>query len=208
MKGKKLTIYKESLVLNDIQKEVLVGTLLGDATITKQKLKSNYNVKFEQKYENKAYVSHLYEIFKDFVGTGPFLREIKGGGAADRYSLWFRTYRHSLFTEYYNIFYKNGVKIVPLNLDQILTSRSLAYWFMDDGSTSRRSNYNEYILNTQAFTIEDQLRICKIFTDKFNFDSLLHKDGNSYRICIKRSFSNEFKALVNPFIVDCMKYKL
>ena len=87
MKGKELELYKKSLKLSDLQREVLVGTLLGDATIPKQTGLRTHNVKFEQKIANSEYVHHLYDIFKEFVGTGPTVREIHGGGAKDRQSL-------------------------------------------------------------------------------------------------------------------------
>lgn len=208
MKGKELIVYKKSLVLTIVQKEVLFGTLLGDATIPRQKLKGDYNVKFEQKYGNKQYVDHLYEIFKNFVGTGPAIREIKGGGAADRYSVWFRTYRHSFFTEFYNIFYENGKKIVPYTIYEMFTARSLAFWFMDDGHKMCKGKYSTYLLNTYAFTVEDQLRLCKLLKDKFDIDCILQKDDVSYRIYIRRNSTDRFKNLIFPFMVDCMKYKL
>ncbi len=34
--------------------------------------------------------------------------------------------------EYHDIFYKNKVKIIPENLDKLLTPIGLAYWIMDD----------------------------------------------------------------------------
>jgi hypothetical protein len=86
MKGKELELYKQSLQLSVLQREVLVGTLLGDATITKQSGIRTHNVKFEQKIANREYINHLYEIFKIFVGTGPTIREIRGG-AKDRQSV-------------------------------------------------------------------------------------------------------------------------
>lgn len=64
-KGKGLELYKRNLVLSELQREVLIGTLLGDATIPKQKNNTNYNIKFEQSKKNEEYVQHLYMIFKD-----------------------------------------------------------------------------------------------------------------------------------------------
>jgi hypothetical protein len=61
--GEALIVYKKNLKFNKLQKQVLIGTLLGDASISKQYGKSSYNIKFEQKYDNKAYIDHLYFIF-------------------------------------------------------------------------------------------------------------------------------------------------
>lgn len=42
-------------------------------------------------------------------------------------SIYFRTLSLPCLNEYYNIFYKNKVKIIPENLDKLLTPISLAY---------------------------------------------------------------------------------
>lgn len=59
MKGKVLEIDKENLKLSELQHEVLVGTLLGDATIPKQSGLRTHNVKFEQKFANATRVGLL-----------------------------------------------------------------------------------------------------------------------------------------------------
>ena len=173
LRGNQLIEYKKTLKLNTIQKEILVGTLLGDATISKTKAIA-LNVKFEQKLANRDYVNHLYEIFEPYVGTPPRVRSITGGGARDRKSIWFRTYRHIDFKFYYDLFYiktnKNNLnelrkKRVPKLIHKFLTPRALAYWFMDDGSfaynSSKKSNVLDkqkqkvYYFNTQSFSYED-----------------------------------------------------
>ena len=62
--GRLLEAYKKTLKLTDLQRDIIIGTLLGDSSIAKQKTKS-YNIKFEQKLENKEYIIHLFLIFKD-----------------------------------------------------------------------------------------------------------------------------------------------
>lgn len=121
LKGSALTLYKQGLSkkgLSVIQREILIGTLLGDASMQAMKGDQQSNVKFEQKIGQLAYINHLYEIFEDWVGTPPTIRNIKGGGAKDRQSVWFRTYRHASFTFYKNIFYEKDsqgkqYKVVP-----------------------------------------------------------------------------------------------
>jgi hypothetical protein len=39
-----------------------------------------------------------------------------------------------MFNEYRDLFYSNGVKIVPPTIGELLTARGLAYWAMDDGT--------------------------------------------------------------------------
>ena len=94
---------KNLIKLSDLQKEVLVGVTLGDVTIRQEG-----KLKFEQQSNKKEYINHLYGIFKEFCNVGPAVREIKGGGAADRFSYWFQTYTHSEFKIYRKNFYKQN----------------------------------------------------------------------------------------------------
>ena len=52
-------------ILSSIQKEVLVGVLLGDGHLEKRG--NSYRIKFQQSNFHKDYIMHLYEIFKNLV---------------------------------------------------------------------------------------------------------------------------------------------
>lgn len=202
LKGRELIKYKKTLRLNKLQREVLIGTLLGDSTIPKQK-SNNYNVKFEQSIKNKEYIDHLYLIFKDWVGTGPKIRNIKGGGANDRQSVWFRTYKHEFFKYYYDIFYDGGKKKVPKNIKNLMTPRVIAYWFMDDGTKT----ISGYILNTQGFILEDQEFLVDVLKD-LGLVCNLWRDKNSFKIYIMAESKWVFTDLVSSYVLECFYYKL
>ena len=111
LKGNTLHQYKQTITLNPIQREVIVGTLLGDAVPCGhplQKGKPTLNVRFAQNLARAEYVQHLYEIFSgkhNFVGTPPRVQKIRGGGAQDRKQIWFQTYGHPDFKFYDQLFY-------------------------------------------------------------------------------------------------------
>ena len=172
LRGNRLIAYKKTLKLTSIQKEVIIGTLLGDSTIPKQK--AGYNLKFEQTIRQEDYIWHLYEVFEPFVGTPPKVRNIKGGNAKDRQSIWFRTYRHDVFKFYYDFFYpidtqdlSRRKKKVPKMIHKVLTPRVLAYWFMDDGTYNQKSK--AFFFNTQGFCYSD---IC-ILSKALKFQKLI-----------------------------------
>jgi len=203
LKGKNLYNYKKGLALTTEQREILIGTLLGDATIPAQRRGVLFNVKFEQSLKNREYVDHLYGIFKDWVGTPPRVRAIDDG---DRHSVWFRTYRHAAFSFYRHIFYDgaNGRKLLPRNLHQFLTPRVLAYWFMDDGSRMTHG----YKLSTYAFTKAHQVSLCKTLAADFGLRTSLHLDGSEYYVYIWAESISQFNNLVKPYILPCFAYKL
>ena len=62
--GNALREYKKTITLNQMQKEVIVGTLLGDACIPLKRLR----VQFAQTIARAEYIQHLYDIFHNPVG--------------------------------------------------------------------------------------------------------------------------------------------
>ena len=57
----------------------------------------------------------------------------------------------------------NNLKIVPLNIKNLLTPRGLAYWIMDDGSLQNKGLH----LNTYGFTHEGILNLKETLENMF-----------------------------------------
>lgn len=100
---KQLIEYKNKLELTSEQKEVLIGTLLGDASMSIRSGKPHYSVKFEQEESHKDYIDHLYQIFLPYTGSPPSMRFLDS--KKTRRAYWFRTYRHKHFMYYFHFFY-------------------------------------------------------------------------------------------------------
>jgi hypothetical protein len=81
LKGKELNLYKDKLVLTDLQKEVIFGILLGDASMECRLQKPVYAIKVEQTIKKEKYVVHLYNILEPFVGMTPSVRVIKASSS-------------------------------------------------------------------------------------------------------------------------------
>lgn len=228
--GKALEDYKKTLKLTDLQKDVLVGTLLGDASMSLRNGKPHYSIKFEQGEEHAAYVEHLYEIFEPFTGSLPAWRFIDT--LKTRRALWFRTYRHNSFIFYWNYFYgqtlpeKNQIDEVPLlnskikkkknipkDIHKFLTARALAYWFMDDGTYNTdnrrfRQSVKYYLLSTQGFQKHENIILCEALQTNFNIAAEVHKDRDKWRIYIRRESSETLRNLIEPYVIESFKYKL
>lgn len=221
--SKQVREYKNSLVLTEIQKEILLGVTLGDVTI-----RNEGKLKFEQKYDNKQYVEHLYEIFREYVNVPPQVRKIVGGGAKDRYSIWFQTFTHPAFKVYRDIFYKQKVDEVGMPvfdtkgsvvfrksicdvafLEKWLTPRAIAYWFMDDGSYIEVKGVKQkYTLCTHGFNEEENIILCSFLNRKFNLNTKVCRDVTHFYISIPKADLLVFRSLVEPFVISCFIYKL
>ena len=107
LKGNALRQYKKTVTLNAIQKEIIVVTLLGDASMPLRKGNPLWSVQFVQTRARSDYIWHLYDILKNFVGTPSRVQNLRGGQAlALNYeSTRFQTYSHPEFKFYYDLFY-------------------------------------------------------------------------------------------------------
>lgn len=183
--------------LSQAQKEVIIGTLLGDGYLRIIEGRKNAFLEINHSYSEKNYVAWKYNILRKFVKSPPKLR--RGNGARLAYRFYTRQipYLTFLFKE----FYDDKKKIIPPWLK--LSSLILAVWFMDDGHKS----YNTYYLNSQQFNIKYQKSLIELLAN-LRIQATLNKDKSYFRIRIKQFSADKFRKLVKKFIIPEMKYKL
>ena len=117
-------------------------------------------MRFEQSIIHREYIVHLFERFKYLCTAKASLKTVERK-TFNTFSIYFTTRQLTAITELHKLFYKEGKKIVPLNIGSLLTERSLAYWAMDDGDNHRSG----YIFNTSGFTLEDVKVLQAAFND-------------------------------------------
>ena len=126
-------------------------------------------------------------------------------------SLRLRTIGHSTFTELRAKFYRDGKKVLPSDIRDVLQdSLALAVWFMDDGNVRRRKGViGGYNLNTQSFTEEENTLVAKEFMDLYGIHACVEKNNGYHRIGIYAEESrNIFRSLFDWHVVPSMQYKL
>src|SRR5439155_655440 len=72
-----------------------------------------------------------------------------------------QTVSHEELASYGSLFYRARRKVVPEQIRDIATARTLAYWFMDDGSMKSRQSKG-VIFNTQAYDSSDIRRLIDV----------------------------------------------
>jgi hypothetical protein len=125
--------------LSDEQRSIVVGTLLGDGTM---RCKANALLEINHSVHQQTYVDWKFRHLEELVSTPPRQRTGNGGRIAYR----FVTRSLPELTPFYRLFYGSGRKVAP---EVELTPLTMAVWFMDDGSRSRRALY----LKTQQFDV-------------------------------------------------------
>jgi hypothetical protein len=193
---------KSSLVLSALQREVLAGLLLGDAHLETQNNGRTYRIKLEYSVKQRKYAGHLYGLFEEWILTPP---QEKHDGSHN--NIWFQTLSHSAFRYYAHQFYTKGVKSVPVNVHRFLTARSIAYWFMDDGSMKSRESKG-VLLNTQCFGRNDVQRLIAVLRTRFDLEANERRQREGYQIYISGRSFERFKSLVGPHIHPSMLYKI
>ena len=142
--------YKNKRVVGSESREIIEGVILGDATVLKRYPVSDAVIKFCQGDRNKDYIFHLYDKFEPLVATPP--RQVVLKREKDYVQHMFQTLSFKFINEYRERYYDgNGKKIIPSDIEDKLTERSLAYWHMDNGTKSKPG----YILCTNNFKKEE-----------------------------------------------------
>jgi len=125
---------------------------LGDLYCEKAKGRVNARLHFIQGVIHKDYLLHLYGLFSSYCGTAPKTRipapDKRTGKVYSAIS--FKSYSLPCFNELYHLFYPAGIKVLPLNIAELITPLGLAYLICDDGSFEE--GRGSVVLSTNSFT--------------------------------------------------------
>ena len=193
--------------LTDFQKEFLFGTLLGDGCIGKHgRINKAYRFFIGHCEKQVEYLRWKHKIIEGL--SSKILKRIDKRGNSIMYN--FHTLTHPDLEFFEKFFYINRVKIVRPELEQYLTPFSLAVWFCDDGSCYRKKG--KFSLATDGFSLEDHLILKNIFKNKFNIDckicTYIRRKKTYYTTGFNRENSKKLDALIRPFVIESMQYKL
>ena len=191
-------ILKQQLNLSRFQKQVLIGYLLGDGHLETWKNSKIARLKVEQSLKQNSFVNWLFEIFGSFVNTLPKAKVNK---------IYFNTLGSNQFYEFRTLFYLNGKKIVPENIEQLLTPISLAVWFMGDGSIKSKE-CNGRIINTHGFTKHEVENLCRILNEKFTLKTSIRRQKDGLQIYISAKSARVLSNLITPYMLPYFYYKL
>lgn len=188
--------------------------MLGDGHISRIKSRSTKNTKrktnsrliYGQSVVNCDYFYFVYNIFKNYCQGEP--RENVGISklTGSYKNLVFSTMSLPCFNYYHELFYKDNIKVIPLNINELLTPISLAFWIMDDGFINKRDK--TITLCTDSFTLSEVELLISILDKNFELKCRKEKKKEIYRIVIRGSSLDKVKDLVKLHFHSSMLYKL
>jgi hypothetical protein len=211
-------------IINSIPKstlETITGNMLGDGSISRKNHNSAgkytmtmdaYSINYLQ-YLNVNVYSSITNI-KVYPYPNVLLPQHKGKEVT-QYQMQSKT--HPLFTALHDLWYKwhnetnKFIKIIPLNISEMFSDISLAYWIMDDGYFDSYGRTKTVLLCTESFTKEECVILQNLLLEKLNIKSTLKvrdKINNRYRIRISKTSMDTVISLVKPYMHNDFLYKL
>lgn len=193
----------KTIPLTEIEFQVILGTVLGDTYLGKSHNNGNVFGSCAHCVEQEELIFNKYEYLKN-ISKQPYLQQMYDIRFKEpSYKRWFwYIYSNPTLTELYPLLYNNKIKYINEDLLFKIEPLGLAIWFMDDGSKEGTSGY---LLCTNSFSNQDIDIIQRMLLFKFGINTSKQK-GNS--IYIMSDSKNAFKKLIEPYIVNSMKYKL
>ena len=201
---------KGGVKLTLMQREVLVGILLGDASLRTDTEGRKYRLQVSQSQQHKQYLFHLYEIYKNLTTSPPTCLSFSDSrNPGKTYARWtFSTTQQSCFRFYGQQFYrKQGKRKCPRLIERLLSARSIAYWYMDDGAQKWKGRSKGVRFCTDNFSHTECKWLVSALEKRYGLQTTLQKKGQRYRIYISSHSYIKLREIVFSFLLPSMVYK-
>jgi len=187
------------------QQSVLFGTILGDGYLQKTG-EMNARLRLEHGYKQKEYLLWKIKMLKPFFQGKPKYLERIHPKTKKTYKYW----RHqSQSTPYLGklrkIFYPEGKKKIPDNLEKYITPLMLATWYMDDGYYYQRDKCSYLYLGN--VTEKEANIVSDAIFKKFSITTRVKSKKKGYAIYFSPSEVQKLKSLIKVYIINYFNYK-
>jgi len=209
-------------ILTSLQKDVLIGSLLGDAYMQIKKGSINPRVEIGRSIKDLHYLEWQFKIFRNlcsdkeieirYLKHPELVKYNKNHDPLKKYGQCrFRTRNVPVFNSYYNKWYVDRFKIVPRDLE--LNAQNIAIWFCDDGSLYKPKGSLSISFSTDGFHENDVDFLCNLLSVRYNgnFYKIKRKsysDKNNFEIRVCAKASLKLIEDVHDFIPTSMERKL
>lgn len=200
---------KLSLYLND----VLIGLLLSDGYLERSSPTSGVRLTVSFGAKHSAYLMHLFKLIEPYTNTRPTSISVYNKQTRTNNEVWrFKTVSLPQLLYYYELFYKVNsegkyVKIIPLNIVELISPVVLAHILMGDGNLKQPDKIIR--IYTNSFTQEEVNLLAKAITCKLNIlTRVVHDRNNQYIIAISKSQLPLVQEVLKSHMHPSMYYKI
>lgn len=198
----------DRIELTEHEEKIVYGTVLGDGHLESRSKEYNPYLRIEHGSKQKSYVLWKYHQLKRLTSR----KGIKCSKAKN--SWYFQTKCLLDFKRIDNLFYPNGEKVLPSNFEHFINKMSLAVWYLDDGTKSKKQNVCE--LTVQGYSYLDIGRIIGTLKSKFGYECkpIVRFDRKYSKPTTNIRFTSDgtrkFLTDISPCVyeIEDMRYKL
>lgn len=187
----------------------ICGKLLGDGSITKQ-VGRKPRFQFTHTTLDFHWCNHCYRELKDFIPLNPpKYRKIIDNRTKKGYteSYFVQSKTSERITELEQIWYKNRVKVLPVDfIRTYLNEEALAWWYQDDGHLKIKDiTPRKIILSTDNFTHQENMQLISILREKHSLQFKL--DGQNRLLLYDQVQILYFLRIISKYIHTSMARK-
>ena len=195
-------------ILNVNNLDIIAGFLLGDGFLCKNKsITKCYTFGKNHGLQQEQYMNFCKSSFKDSRFTKP------KSGFTGLPLCGFTTKSYNIPKDFINSLYSNNKKVINSTINNYITKRSLALWYMDDGNLGGSNNIT---LHTQGFVKSNVEVLVKMLKSNFDIDatiSTVTKKGPTkmayyYIIRMDKENSEKYLTLIKGLVHPNLKYKI
>ena len=193
--------------LSPEERSVVIGSLLGDATIDK-----SFQFSVSHCEAQLGYINWMYSKLKN-ICTRPPVRTVKTTDSKSYVGYRLSSYVTDEMEELRNEFYPEGKKIVPKIVGE-LDTLGLAVWYMDDGGTHWYNTKTKGVravakLFSLGFSDKDHDFLIDILRQKWGLVPRKSKHKAGCNVFLTFSADDTFKLfdIMRPYFCSSMLYK-
>lgn len=198
-------IHRSDLSIPELQKQILLGMLLGDASTGGKN--HSWSLTWSHSKKDEGYVDWIERGLGDVFLKG-FRRERNSGynsTCLTGRTIWSNDIKNCFFDFYDN----DGKKKIPERIIDILTPLSIAFWYMDDGSLGHGDGENQdntASFATCSFSVDDCEKLVRALA-RYQIEATI-SNYDYPRINLNASNAEKLFILIAPYIPPAMQRKL
>lgn len=200
-------------MFNKKQKSLIIGSVLGDGSITKHYPgKSNPYLTIQHSEDQLDYLLWKRDRFEEEGFKVSRVYDVSRKYRQYRVNISLPTKEHGIYLRH--LLYPNNNKKISRHILNMLDAEGLAIWYMDDGGKRVRYDQTGRCIGrsigiaTHSYTLEEHEIIKQYFDVVNDVDIKIYKDKQYYRLHMNATSANKFLPIIEPYVHETMLYKI
>lgn len=206
--------YRKNLTLPPYLNQVLIGLLLSDGSLEKTGPTSTVRLSVMFGSLHSSYLLHLFNLFEPYTDSSVRTIDVYNKRTQTHHTqVGFKTVSLPQFLVYHRMFYKLNentnkfTKVIPDNIEELITPVVLAHLIMGDGNLKPKDNILR--IYTNSFTKQDVERLAEAITNKLGIATrVVHDRNEQYMLVISKDQLETVRSIIVPYMHMSMLYKL